>query len=111
MLPHFANPDSKCDCGYVLHENYMGCIAEVKYSVDGDQADNPPRPAAQANACLIAAAPDLLAAVEALRASVRDTMLPALNRSGEQLWMAEAVALGGLFKRVDAAIAKARGES
>ena len=74
MLPHFATPNSECDCGYVLHENYMGCIAEVKYSIGDDISDNPPRPEAEANARLIAAAPDLLVALSWLLGEFREYM-------------------------------------
>lgn len=98
MLPHFANPESKCDCGYVLNEDYMGCIAEVKYSVDGDQADNPPWPEAQANARLIAAAPDLLEALQELIAMDEAQVFV------KDPWDAS-------FAKAKAAVAKARGAS
>ena len=65
-LPHFANPDCECKCGYVLVEGYCGAVAKVYYSQDRalGHGDNPPFYEACANAHLIAAAPDLYAALD-----------------------------------------------
>lgn len=67
-LPHFANPDCECKCGYVLVEGYCGAVAKVYYSQDREleHGDNPPFDEACANAHLIAAAPDLYATLEEL---------------------------------------------
>jgi hypothetical protein len=67
-LPHFANPDCKCKCGYVLVDGYCGAVAKVYYSQDREleHGDNPPFDEACANANLIAAAPDLYAALEGI---------------------------------------------
>lgn len=69
-LPHFAQPDVNCECGYVLCDHMMGAIATVHCSGEGDDwkshGDNPKFDEAVANARLIAAAPDLLAALKQL---------------------------------------------
>lgn len=59
--PHLSNPGPGCKCGYVFAESSMGGVAEVY--VDNGSNDCPPRDEARANARLIAAAPDLLAAL------------------------------------------------
>lgn len=66
-VPHFAE-DGKCKCGYVLCESYMGAIATVHHSPTRsiEDGDNPPLDEAKANAHLIAAAPDMLAALEGI---------------------------------------------
>lgn len=70
MVPHFANDDVGCGCASVLAEQYMGAVAEVFIKVDlplGEGGnDCPPLEEAKANARLIAAAPELLAALVAL---------------------------------------------
>lgn len=75
MLPHFADPEAKCQCGHVLSEfqHGMGAIATIEYSVEGQDwrdGDHEPLPVAIANAHLIAAAPDLLAALRAIMAKL-----------------------------------------
>jgi hypothetical protein len=61
-VPHFAEPDTNCECGYVLSGGQMGAIATVHCSGEGDDwkthGDNPKFAEACANARLIAAAPD-----------------------------------------------------
>lgn len=66
MLPHFANDESTCDCGFVLNEGYFGAIATVHYSKNGtmEEGDNPLLEEAIANANLISAAPYLLKALQ-----------------------------------------------
>lgn len=62
-LPHFADPNSKCKCGYVLCEQYCGSVATINYSNEGDDwrdGDFPPIEEAKYNAYLISAAPMLL---------------------------------------------------
>lgn len=61
-LPHLADDNTTCDCGFVLSEGYCGAIATVHYSVDRDleNGDNPPLYEAKWNAKLIANAPELL---------------------------------------------------
>jgi hypothetical protein len=67
-LPHFAEPDVNCECGYVLTDNLMGAVCTVHASGKGNDwtrhGDNPKFAEAVANARLIAAAPDLLAALK-----------------------------------------------
>lgn len=67
-VPHFAEPDTNCMCGYVLTGDMFGAVCTVHASGEGDDwqshGDNPKFAEAVANAHLIAAAPDLL---EALR--------------------------------------------
>lgn len=65
--PHMARNEIRCNCAYVLAEPYMGSICTISVS-DGKSIsdlgnDCPPLEEAQANARLIAAAPDLLAAL------------------------------------------------
>jgi hypothetical protein len=71
-VPHFATAkdESDCDCTYVLAEGYFGAVCSVhidngKAICDGGN-DAPPVEEAKANARLIAAAPDLLAALQAM---------------------------------------------
>jgi hypothetical protein len=66
---HFANRDHKCDCRYILSEQYHGSIAIIsvnngKLVSDGGN-DAPPLEEARANAHLIAAAPELFEAAQA----------------------------------------------
>lgn len=75
LVPHFARPDIQCNCGYVLSPNYMGAIATVHFEGEkpGEYDDNPPLDEAIANARLIAATPDMLAAL-VLAESYADVM-------------------------------------
>ena len=68
-IPHMAKNDISCNCAYVLAEPYMGRICTISVS-DGKSIaefgnDSPPLEEAQANAHLIASAPDLLDALYA----------------------------------------------
>lgn len=65
MVPHFARDDVGCNCAYVFSESQvgMGSICTIDH---GDE--NEPLEIAKANAHLIAAAPELLAALVALHA-------------------------------------------
>lgn len=63
-VPHFAEPDVNCECGYVLTDGMMGAVCTVHCSGEGDDwkshGDNPKFAEACANARLIATSPDLL---------------------------------------------------
>ena len=97
-VPHFAQPDVGCQCTYVLSSGYFGCIATIAIAngigsvADGDN-DCPPLEEARANAHLIAAAPELLEALE-------------LARGG----YADAIDDPEGLAKIDAALAKACGE-
>ncbi|MCH7909569.1 MAG: hypothetical protein IIB38_08130 [Candidatus Hydrogenedentes bacterium] len=76
-LPHFADPTCKCDCRWILSEGCCGSIATInvdngKRIIDGGN-DSPPLEEAIANARLIHAAPDMLAALRALVRSTSST--------------------------------------
>ena len=62
-MPHFAEPEVNCHCGYVLCDHMMGAVATVHCSGEGDDwqshGDNPKFEEACANARLIALAPEL----------------------------------------------------
>lgn len=62
-VPHFADNSTPCECAYVLSESQhsMGAICEVRHG-----GEDEPLEIAQANARLIAAAPDLWAIVETI---------------------------------------------
>ena len=66
-IPHFAEPDTNFECGYVLCDHLMGAVATVHCSGEGQDwqrhGDNPKFAEACANARLIAAAPKMLAAL------------------------------------------------
>lgn len=75
-VPHFATGHG-CECRYILAGEHMGGIAEVyidngKKVGDGGN-DCPPTEEAKANARLIAAAPDLLAALRLARDVVAES--------------------------------------
>ena len=95
-LPHFAEPKTNCQCEYVIADNMFGSVASVHCSGNGDDwisnGDNPKFKEAVANAHLIAAAPDLLEALELA-----------------QLWLA----VDGRYdmQGVNAAISKAKGQT
>jgi hypothetical protein len=75
-VPHFAEPDTNCNCGYVLCDHLMGAVATVHCSGEGadwqKHGDNPKFAEAVANARLIAAAPDMYEALKALVAQILD---------------------------------------
>ena len=64
---HFADDAMSCNCAYVLSEGYAGSICDISVgnglAISDGGNDAPPRDEAAANARLIAAAPDLLAAL------------------------------------------------
>ena len=68
-IPHFATAkdEQDCDCTYVLADGYFGAVCSVHINngkrVSEGGNDCPPLDEAKANARLIAAAPDLLAAL------------------------------------------------
>lgn len=63
-VPHFANPDSRCDCGYIFCDPSGNTICEVFYKRDKDRySEHRGRQEASANARLIATAPEMLGAL------------------------------------------------
>jgi hypothetical protein len=91
---HLGDQSTKCECTHVVSEVYFGGICTVhvdngKRVSDGGN-DAPPRHEAIANMHLIAAAPDMLAALKLAR---------------------EALGANAARDAVDAAIAKAGGRT
>lgn len=78
-------------------------IADVGNSAANDWSEED-----EANARLIAAAPDLLGACEALKAGVEDAVLRFLDSNGLQLRSDMEAILRARLARAEAAIAKAR---
>ncbi len=72
-LPHFADDNCTCDCGFVLVEGHCGAVATVHYSKDNsvNNGDNPPPEQCIANAKLIAAAPELLKELMDIRSEIK----------------------------------------
>lgn len=64
-LPHIADKTTPCNCGFVLSSG-GSAIATVHSNLDSsiENGDNPPIEEAVANAQLIAAAPELLEALQ-----------------------------------------------
>lgn len=98
---HFGDESTTCDCRYILAEyGGMGSIADISVceKMEGDWGDDigPPADVAKANARLIAAAPDLLAALERFVAHYPNGINPMLDDAASA---------------ARAAIAKARGQS
>lgn len=60
-VPHFANDESGCSCAYVFSESQRGFGSVATVSFGGEDEDYE---TAKANAKLIAAAPDLLEALQ-----------------------------------------------
>ena len=98
ILPHFADNSSSCECEAILSDGYIGSIALVSVSNGKDISDGgndcPPLEEAQANARLIAAASELLEALEKAEEWL-------------QGWASAEHELG----IIQAAIAKAKGET
>jgi len=108
-VPHFAEPEAGCDCRYVLCDSHMGAICTITWNKEGD---HPPLEQAQANARLIAAAPELLDACKELRAACA-ACFRVIGAAGlvDQI-EAELDTAGvteGFGSRAGAAIAKAEG--
>lgn len=74
--PGHLGSDGKCQCRSVCDEGYAGGICTVHVGnglpIGDGGNDAPPRDEAVANMYLIAAAPDLLAALEAVMAEWRE---------------------------------------
>lgn len=74
---HLGDDSTRCECRGIVSEGYAGGIAEVHVNngirsiADGGN-DCPPRDEAAANMRLIAAAPDLYAALRELAAAPHD---------------------------------------
>lgn len=82
--PHLSNDATTCNCAYVLNEGYCGAIATIHVDNGEGGNDSPPLEEAKANGRLIAAAPDLYAAlVETLKIARR-------NEAGAFVTRAEA---------------------
>ena len=82
-LPHFADPATKCDCGYMFAVEGEATIATVhhaKYGMDKD-SEHPPMDEAIANAHLLRAAPELLAALNRLYEETADYI--SINHLGD----------------------------
>lgn len=109
-VPHFAAPDTNCACEYVLTDLNMGAVASVHCSGDGDDwkshGDNPKFAEAVANGHLIAAAPELLAAVEEILSWTKDDadLMGRLDKPAKDTWP-DVIACRASFLR--AVIAKA----
>lgn len=76
-VPHFAQPEVNCACGYVLTDGYNGAVCTVHCSGDGspvETGDNPKFMEAVANARLIAAAPETAAERDRLKAINADLL-------------------------------------
>ena len=102
MTPHFADDNHRCNCHYVLsdHQWGMGSIATVHSQCEKreDSEHYEPVERAKANARLIAAAPELLAALE-LFDRCAYPVAPMINPRGHN-WMPE--------KSLDYALEQAR---
>ena len=101
-VPHFAQPNSRCKCGYVLVDGYCGAVATIHFSVDRrlENGDNPPLDEAIANAQIIAAAPDMYAALKNARAFVECAHESLVNAEDKQ----------ECLESIDEALAKADGK-
>jgi len=66
-VPHFADDDVKCNCGYVFSEfqDHMGSICSISFA-NSSETEACEIEEAKANARLIAAAPDLLEVAQKL---------------------------------------------
>lgn len=97
-VPHFAE-DCGCECGHVFGEGQqgMGSVCTIHFG-----GENEPREVAAANGRLIAAAPDLLAALQHIV-----TTADSEAAAGGEMWYAEAVYPA--VEAARAAIAKATG--
>jgi hypothetical protein len=99
--PHFSRHDSGCDCTSIVEGGYAGGIAHVHFSngiskISDGGNDCPPAEEAKANGFLIAAAPELYAAIDEI-----------VNYSGGA---DRAIDDPYVMERAHLALAKARGE-
>jgi hypothetical protein len=99
-IPHFARDEVKCDCASILAEGYMGAIAEVHFDnglrIGNGGNDCPPIEEAKANARLMAAAPELLEALQDAREQFAALVkvIPVLQCKVDEYGAAIAKALG-----------------
>ena len=107
---HLCRDDHACNCPYVLSEGYAGAICEV--SVNNDLPiseggnDAPPLAEAKANQRLIAAAPDLYAALSELREAVSMEGVPPLFGLANPV--AQHARIEAALERADAALRLAK---
>lgn len=88
---HYVRDDHTCNCRYIFgNDDRMGAVAEVYVTEDDDvdPSDNPPPEEAKANMHLIAAAPELLAALDEIVDALESGYVP--ERDGEILKAARA---------------------
>ena len=92
-----------------IHAEHHGELATVVWRMEDDHFDNLPSPSCEANAHLIVAAPELLAALELTRENLRACQATIHLCGGfDPAYVTEAQAA---MKVADAAMAKARGGS
>ena len=103
-VPHFADENSTCACSYVYSDSQrgFGAIATVQFGGEHESYET-----AKANANLIAAAPDLLDALEKVLA-MGITFHSAIEENIDYDGIVDFEAWG---KEARAAIAKSRGEA
>ncbi len=92
---HLGNPDLKCECAYILDEGHAGGIGEVyinngKPIADGGN-DAPEYEEAVANMHLIATAPELYEALDALMRHDLEMIACGIMRPFIELERAQAV--------------------
>jgi hypothetical protein len=103
---HLVNDDHSCDCRHIFgNDDRMGCVAEVMVGKDDDQfkAEYPDRDEAKANMHLIAAAPDMLAALQNAKGFL-DTPISRRRNAGDSFY-SETV------KSINEAISRAEGKA
>lgn len=106
-VPHFADEKSTCACSYVFSDSQrgFGAIATVQFGGEDENYET-----AKANAKLIAAAPDLLEALEVAAETFR--RYECWHRAkGTKDSLSKAISNQALAIRLESAIAKARGEA
>lgn len=102
-LPHFADERSTCACSYVFSDSQrgFGAIATIQFGGENESYET-----AKANANLIAAAPDMLEALEKVIAMGQ----PFPGAIEENMEYDGIVDFESWAETARAAIAKARGE-
>lgn len=110
-IPHFADENSSCACSYIFSDAQrgFGAIATIEFGGENENYET-----AKANANLIAAAPDLLEALEDLlcHAEYLEEFIESergRGRSAESLY--EAGEMDDRMIGAKKAIAKSRGEA